>query len=126
MDCVAICAPRVGQEAALGRADPGRGVAEDAGRRDRAAPGLAGRGPGRPAGRVRGRLDRRVLRLGPASVHRPGDADVVRDLVRNHDTLVIPGTAFLPDDRRMLRVSAGRIDEAAAATLARRLTAAGR
>jgi len=51
-------------------------------------------------------------------------SDVVRDLVLNHDTLVIPGTAFLPDDRQMLRISAGRIDEAAAATLARRLTAA--
>ena len=50
----------------------------------------------------------------------------MRDLVRNHDTLVIPGTAFLPDDRRMLRVSAGRLDGAAAATLATRLTAAGR
>jgi hypothetical protein len=42
-----------------------------------------------------------------------------------HDTLVIPGTAFLPDDRRMLRLSTGRIDEPAAATLALRLTAAG-
>jgi hypothetical protein len=50
----------------------------------------------------------------------------VRDLALDHDTLVGPGTAFLPDDRRMLRISAGRIDEAAAATLAERLTAAGR
>ena len=52
-------------------------------------------------------------------------SDVVRDLLANHDTLVIPGTAFLPDDRRMLRISAGRVDRAAAATLAGRLTAAG-
>jgi hypothetical protein len=50
----------------------------------------------------------------------------VRDLALDHDTLVDPGTALLPDDRRMLRISAGRIDEAAAATLAERLTAAGR
>jgi hypothetical protein len=40
--------------------------------------------------------------------------------------LVIPGTAFLPDDRRMLRVSVGRVDEAGAATLVERLSAAGR
>ncbi len=52
-------------------------------------------------------------------------ADVAHHLMREHDTLVIPGTAFLPDDRRMLRMSAGRIDEAAAATLVARLTAAG-
>ena len=50
----------------------------------------------------------------------------MRDLLLKHDTLVIPGTAFLPDDRRMLRISVGRIDEAGAATLARRLAAAGR
>ena len=50
----------------------------------------------------------------------------MRDLLLKHDTLVIPGTAFLPDDRRMLRISAGRVDEAAAAVLAARLTAAGR
>ena len=37
-----------------------------------------------------------------------------------HDTLVIPGTAFLPGDRRMLRLSVGRIDERATTTLARR------
>jgi aspartate/methionine/tyrosine aminotransferase len=53
-------------------------------------------------------------------------SDVVRDLLMQYDMLVIPGTAFLPDDRRMLRISAGRIDEAAAATLTKRLTAAGR
>jgi len=40
--------------------------------------------------------------------------------------LVVPGTAFLPYDRQMLRVSVGRIDEAGAATLTERLTAAGR
>ena len=60
----------------------------------------------------------------PETASRP--ADVVRDLMVDHETLVIPGTAFLPDDRRMLRISAGRVDRAAAATLADRLAAAGR
>lgn len=52
--------------------------------------------------------------------------DVVRTLLLDHDTLTIPGTAFLPDDRQMLRLSVGRVDEASAALLAERLTEAGR
>lgn len=126
MDCVAICAPRVGQEAALAgltRAGAWRRtrVAEIAQRRGWLGDALAARPGGFEAVSIGGFF---------AWVRHPftdrATSDVVRDLVRNHDTLVIPGTAFLPDDRRMLRVSAGRIDEAAAATLARRLTAAGR
>jgi aspartate/methionine/tyrosine aminotransferase len=125
MDCVAICSPRVGQEAALAGL-----TRAGAWRRARAA-----------------EIARRRAWLGEALATRPGGfevvtiggffawvrhpftdratSDVVRDLVFDHDTLVIPGTAFLPDDRRMLRISVGRVDEAAAATLAGRLTAAG-
>ena len=66
-----LAADRAGGRAR--RPDPGRGMAEGAGRRDRAAPDVAGRGPGHPPGRVRGRLVRRLLRLGPAPVHRPAD-----------------------------------------------------
>jgi aspartate/methionine/tyrosine aminotransferase len=126
MDCVAICSPRIGQEAALAGL-----TRAGAWRKERAA-----------------EIARRRGWLGAALATRPGGfeavscggffawvrhpftdrptSDVVRDLLANHDTLVIPGTAFLPDDRRMLRISAGRIDETAAATLAGRLTAAGR
>ncbi|ANY07985.1 aminotransferase [Pseudonocardia sp. HH130630-07] len=126
LDCVAICAPRVGQEAALA--------------------GLTGAGTWR-AERVAETARRRDL-LGAALQDRPGGfeivalgaffawvrhpfagtptLDVVRELVLAHDTLTIPGTAFLPDDRRMLRLSVGRIDETTAATLATRLAEAGR
>ena len=125
MDCVAICAPRVGQEATLAgltragnwRADR---VAQIARRRARLGDVLADR----PGGFE-------VVSLGAffAWVRHPftdrPTPEVVRDLVLKHDTLVIPGTAFLPDDRRMLRVSVGRIDEDAARMLVERLTAAG-
>jgi aspartate/methionine/tyrosine aminotransferase len=126
MDCVAICSPRVGQEAALAgltRAGAWRRtrVAEIAQRRAWLAEALAARPGGFEAVSIGGFF---------AWVRHPfpdrPTSDVVRDLVLNHDTLVIPGTAFLPDDRRMLRISVGRVDEAAAATLARHLTAAGR
>ena len=126
MDCVAICAPRVGQEAALAgltRAGAWRRtrVAEIAQRRAWLGEALAAR----PGGFEAVSLGGFFAWVRHPFTDRP-TADVVRDLVLNHDTLVIPGTAFLPDDRRMLRISAGRIDEAAAATLARRLTAATR
>jgi aspartate/methionine/tyrosine aminotransferase len=126
MDCVAICSPRVGQEAALA--------------------GLTRAGAWRRKRAVD--IARRRAWLGEALATRPGGfevvslggffawfrhpftdqatSNVVRDLMLKHDTLVIPGTAFLPDDRRMLRVSAGPVDEAAAARLAKRLAAAGR
>ena len=126
MDCVAICAPRVGQEAALAgltRVGAWRRtrVAEIAQRRAWLGEALAAR----PGGFEAVSLGGFFAWVRHPFTDRP-TADVVRDLVLNHDTLVIPGTAFLPDDRRMLRISAGRIDEAAAATLARRLTAATR
>jgi aspartate/methionine/tyrosine aminotransferase len=125
MDCVAICAPRIGQEAALAgltRASTWRRerAAEIAQRRAWLGAALAVRPGGFEAVALGGFF---------AWVRHPfpdrPTSEVVRNLVCTHDTLVIPGTAFLPDDRRMLRLSAGRIDEPAAATLARRLTAAG-
>jgi aspartate/methionine/tyrosine aminotransferase len=47
--------------------------------------------------------------------------DVVRELVRDWDILVVPGTAFGPDDRRMLRVSVGNAGHDALADFADRL-----
>jgi aspartate/methionine/tyrosine aminotransferase len=126
MDCVAICSPRVGQEAALAgltRAGAWRSerVAEIARRRAWLGEALAAR----PGGFEAVSLGGYFAWVRHPFTDRP-TSDVVRDLVLKHDTLVMPGTAFLPDDRRMLRISAGRIDEAAAGTLAGRLTAAGR
>lgn len=126
LDCVAICAPRIGQEAAWA--------------------GLTAARQWR-AERAREIADKRRLFVA-AMADRPGGFellscggffgwirhpcvdqrtdDVVRELVVKHDTLVIPGTAFLPDDRRMLRVSVGNLDPAAIADFAGRLASAGR
>jgi aspartate/methionine/tyrosine aminotransferase len=104
-DCVAICAPRIGQEAAwagLRRAQRWRAekAAEIAARRQRFETEMARR----PGGFE-------LLSCGGffgwvrhPCAGRPTE-DVVRELVQGFDTLVIPGTAFLPDDRSMLRVS---------------------
>ena len=46
-------------------------------------------------------------------------------LVVDHDALVIPGTAFLPDDRCTFRVSLSNADRHALTDFADRLTAAG-
>jgi aspartate/methionine/tyrosine aminotransferase len=126
MDCVAICAPRIGQEAVLAgltRAGAWRRarVTEIAQRRTWTGEVLAAR----PGGFEAVALGGFFAWVRHPFADRPTSA-VVRDLLDNHDTLVIPGTAFLPDDRRMLRISVGRIDEAAAATLAGRLAAAAR
>ncbi|MDQ4115342.1 MAG: aminotransferase [Actinomycetota bacterium] len=126
MDCVAICSPQVGQEAAwagLTRARAWRTgrAREVARRRARFAEVMTGR----PGGFE-------VLALGGffAWVRHPfpdrSTQDVVEELLLTHDTLVIPGTAFLPDDRRTMRVSVSNADPDAIATLAGRLAAAGR
>ena len=109
LDCVQICAPRIGQEAALAgllhatswRQGKALEVAEKlaAFRTAMASrPGgfeLAAGGayfgwirhpfPGRPT------------------------TDVVRDLLLSYDMLMIPGTAFLPDDRHMIRASVANL-----------------
>lgn len=125
LDCVAICAPRVGQEAAWA--------------------GLTGARLWRAA-RAREIADKRAW-FQDAMADRPGGFeliscggffgwirhpfvdrctdDVVRELVLKHDTLVIPGTAFLPDDRGTVRVSISNVDRAAIADFAGRLSAAG-
>jgi aspartate/methionine/tyrosine aminotransferase len=125
LDCVAVCAPRIGQEAAwagLTRSQQWR--------RDRA----------REAAEKR-------RRFVAAMVDRPGGFellsaggffgwvrhpfagratdDVVRELAANHDTLVISGTAFLPDDRDTFRVSISNAEPDAFVEFARRLAACG-
>jgi aspartate/methionine/tyrosine aminotransferase len=125
LDCVAIGAPRVGQEAAWA------GLTTAAGwRADRAA-GLAERRAGLVSAMAARPGGFEVLHCGGffAWVRHPfpgrPTADVVRDLVTAHDVLTIPGTAFLPDDRGTMRVSVGNLDRAALADLTGRLAAAG-
>jgi aspartate/methionine/tyrosine aminotransferase len=125
LDCVAICAPRVGQEAAwagltsakLWRAARARDIARQrAWLRDAMAD--------RPGGFE-------LLSCGGffAWIRHPfadrSTDDVVRELVLEHDTLVIPGTAFLPDDRRTVRVSVSNVDREAIVDFVGRLRATG-
>ncbi len=125
MDCIAICAPRVGQEAALAgltRAREWRAARaeEMAHRRTRLVAAMAPRPGGfelLSCGGFFGWLRHPF----------PGrsTADVVRALVVDHDVLVLPGTAFRPDDHGTLRVSVGALDDAALAMLVERLAESG-
>lgn len=125
LDCVAICAPRIGQEAAWAGL-----TSASAWRRDRAR-----------------EVARRRRHFAAAMADRPGGfellsvggffgwvrhpfpgrptGDVVTELAVRYDTLVIPGTAFLPEDRGTFRVSVGNADPAGLTEFARRLAAAG-
>jgi aspartate/methionine/tyrosine aminotransferase len=121
LDCVAICAPRVGQEAAWAGLVSARNW-----RRARANEAIA-----------KQRALEKALALRPGGfelltcggffgwIRHPfagrGTDAVARDLITRYDTLVIPGTAFLPDDRQVLRVSFGNVDLAGLAEFARRL-----
>jgi aspartate/methionine/tyrosine aminotransferase len=126
MDCVAICAPRVGQEAVLaGLTQAGRWRAERTAEIAHNRTLLGSVLAARPGGFEAVSLGGFFAWVRHPFPDRP-TLEVVRELVLDHGVLVIPGTGFLPDDRRMLRVSVGRIDEAGAATLTERLTAAGR
>lgn len=120
-DCVAICAPRIGQEAAWAGLSKARHwrterAAEVAAKRQRFETEMARR----PGGF-------QLLSCGGffGWVRHPfagrSTDDVVRELVERYDTLVIPGTAFLPDDRGMLRVSFGNVGHDALGDFADRL-----
>jgi aspartate/methionine/tyrosine aminotransferase len=121
LDCVAICPPRVGQEAAwagLASAEKWRRArANEVLDKQR---GLVKALAGRPGGFE-------LLTSGGffGWIRHPfagrGTDAVARDLITRYDTLVISGTAFLPDDRQALRVSFGNVDLAGLAEFARRL-----
>jgi len=125
LDCVAICAPRIGQEAAwAGLTYAGSWRAERARDIARQRRWFAEAMAERPGGFE-------LLSTGGffAWLRHPfpgrSTADVVRELVVKHHALVIPGTAFLPDDRGTIRVSVSNIDRAAIATFTDRLARAG-
>jgi aspartate/methionine/tyrosine aminotransferase len=125
LDCVAICAPRIGQEAAwagltmatewrraraLELADKRRWFTEAM---DRLPGGFELMSVGAFFGWIRHPFAGRRIE------------DVVREIVVRCGALVIPGTAFLPDDRRMFRVSLSNADRAALTDFAGRLTRLG-
>lgn len=125
LDCVAICAPRIGQEAVV------TGLLEaEAWRR-------------KQADRIAANLE--VFRT--AMHDRPGGfelvasgaffgwvrhrfttlstAEVSKRLVLDHGVLTIPGTAFMPDDQRWLRFSFANLDVGDFAELHERLDQCG-
>lgn len=125
LDCVAVCAPRIGQEAAWAGLVAGgrwrRSWAREVELRRRwFTAAMAGR-PGGFELLSAGGFFGWVRHPFPG---RP-TTDVVRELAVEYDTLVIPGTAFLPDDRGMIRVSFSNAGHAAIADFAGRLAAAG-
>ncbi|NJP53194.1 aminotransferase [Streptomyces sp. SBST2-5] len=125
LDCVAICPPRIGQEAAwagLTGAGPWRRErsAEVVARREAFARAMAGRPGGFELLSVGGFFGW----VRHPFTDRP-TGDVVRELLLKHDVLVLPGTAFHPEDRGTLRVSVSNVAEAALHDFAGRLAAAG-
>ncbi len=125
LDCVAICAPRVGQEAAWAGLTAARQwrlsrAAEMAEKRRWLVKEMAGRPGGfelLSAGAFFGWIRHPF-------VGRP-TGDLVRELAVRARTLVISGTAFLPDDRRMFRVSFSNADCTALTDFAGRLARLG-
>jgi aspartate/methionine/tyrosine aminotransferase len=125
LDCMAICAPRIGQEAVwagLTRAGAWRRerAAEVAAKQRHFEAVMAGQpggfalaGCGGYFGWIRHPFTDRST------------VDVVRDLAIEYDTLVIPGTGFLPEDRRMLRASFANATLDEIDEFARRLVAIG-
>lgn len=123
LDCVAICAPRIGQEAAwagITRARAWRAARACDIARQRAwfEEAMAAR----PGGFE-------LLACGGffGWIRHPFAArsteDVIRQLVLKQDMLLLPGTAFQPDDSRAIRVSISNLDRDRAADFADRLQA---
>ncbi len=125
LDCVAICAPRISQEAALvGLTHAETWRQEQA---DRIAANLAifrSTMAGAPGG-----FELAASGAFFGWVRHPftalSTADVVKHLVLDHDVLVIPGTAFMPTDDRWLRFSFANLEADEFTELAGRLTACG-
>lgn len=126
MDCVAVCAPRIGQEAAwagLTRAG--------AWRRERSAE-IVDHRRAFTAAMAAAPGGFQVVSEGGyfAWVRHPfGDTpteQVVRDLVVRQSVLLMPGTAFTPTDGGMMRVSVCNLEPEQIADLTSRLEEAGR
>lgn len=122
VDCVAICAPRIGQEAALaGLLHAGEWRAEQAdriGERHEQFRSVMAAGPGGyelvSSGAYFGWV---------RHPHRDRSSlQVVADLLATKDILVIPGTAFTPTDEAMLRMSFANLSEPETDELAARLS----
>ena len=121
VDCVAICAPRIGQEAALaGLLHAGEWRTEQANRIGERQHQFEAVMADRPGGFE-------LVSSGAyfGWVRHPfgqrDTLDVVATLLAERDVLVIPGTAFTPVDEQMLRFSFANLDAAEIDDLAARL-----
>lgn len=122
VDCVAICAPRIGQEAALAgllhagewRTEQVRRIGERQAQFEAAMAAKPGGyeliSSGAYFGWVRHPFDGRPT------------LEVVEELLTKRDVLVIPGTAFTPSDEQMLRFSFANLSAAEIDELALRLS----
>jgi aspartate/methionine/tyrosine aminotransferase len=125
LDCVQICAPRIGQEAALAgllHATAWREAkALEVSRKLEAFQAMMA---ARPGGFELAACGAYFGWIRHPFVGKP-TADVVQNLLFSHDLLLIPGTAFLPDDRRMIRASVANLALEEIAEFGRRLESAG-
>jgi aspartate/methionine/tyrosine aminotransferase len=125
LDCVAIGAPRIGQEAAWAGLTWAREwraarAADVAQRRSAFAAALTDR----PGGFELLATGGFFAWVRHPVVGRP-TPDVVGDLLVEHDVLVLPGTDFQPDDDRTLRISVGNLDTETLDDVVARLTTFG-
>ncbi|WP_030922003.1 aminotransferase [Streptosporangium amethystogenes] len=120
LDCVAICAPRIGQEAAwAGLTGAAQWRRERAGELAARRRGFAEAMAARPGGFELVSVGGFFGWVRHPFAGRPTE-EVVRDLAIRLDTLVIPGTAFVPGDQGMIRVSVGNLTGDVFADLAER------
>jgi aspartate/methionine/tyrosine aminotransferase len=121
VDCVAICAPRIGQEAALaGLLHAGEWRAEQAariGERHEQFKAVMAASPGGYELISSGAYFGWVRH---PHAHKP-TLQVVAELLASKDILGIPGTAFTPTDKQMLRLSFANLSESEITELAVRL-----
>jgi aspartate/methionine/tyrosine aminotransferase len=121
MDCIAICAPCIGQRAALFALDR-----LDAWRDDKVAM-MAARVQALRESFRGNRLDWRLVSSGAyfAWVRHPfqdeSSIDVARRLAREHGVLCVPGATFGPDLERYLRFAFANVDAALMPALMQRL-----
>jgi aspartate/methionine/tyrosine aminotransferase len=125
LDCVAICAPRIGQEAAWA------GVSAAQAWRATRAHDIAQKRRWFEAAMTDRPGGYELLTCGGffGWVRHPFDdrptEDVIRELVIKQDMLLMPGTAFRPDDSCAMRISVSNLARHQVADFADRLRAAG-
>ncbi len=125
LDCVAICAPRIGQEAALsGLLHAGDWMQAQVERTRTRQEAFTKAMAARPGGFELGSVG---AYFGWVRHPHEGvdDREMVRRLVVDHDVLIIPGTAFTPTDERWLRFSFANLEIDDFDELADRLCEAG-